>query len=358
MEPIRIFSESFAVPDDKVAEIVKNGISTEQVLETGEFEKYGEEFNIDAAMLDSMVDNFQSKVIGHDPMINFAHERREAAGWVQRIFTNPEKTKLLAEIKWSDAGREGLAGKNWRYLSAEYSESFYDGSRKKEYGPTFLGAALTNIPFLRHMPAVVGLSQDGTSARIRLLRSEDSTTTPKQEKPKMQTISLEDHQSQVRVLATQIDTMSKQLADLRAELAKGKELSEKFTALETEHKKVINQLADNKREADFAKLLSEGKVHAAQKKAFMEGDVDALLNLAKPLNTKGKGHSEPGDDEAPEIKKFEDLPKWEQNFFHKHLSHLVTKEVFLESRTSKVKIVESVDPEEDNEGDDEAGDAA
>lgn len=353
MQPARLFSESFEVPEEKVSEIVKKGISTEQILETGEFEKYGEEFNIDSAMLDSMVDNFKAKVIGQDPLINFAHERREAAGWVTNVFTNPEKTKLLADIKWSEAGRAGLAGKNWRYLSAEYSESFYDGSRKKEYGPTFHGAALTNIPFLRHMPAVVGLSQEsGSHTRIQLLRPED-LNKQKQENhmdPKM--ISLDEHQTQVRVLTTQIDNLQKELAGVRIEASKAKDLEAKVTKLEDDASKLTKEITKGKRQEEFNKLLSEGKAHAAQKDAFMSHDMDAFIKLSKPLNIKGKGHAgEDSNDDAP--KSFDDLPKSEKDFYLKHLSGTVTQEVYFKSRKSTVKLVDPENEDLDDEADGE-----
>jgi len=246
-----------------------------QLLRTGVFSHpdFGE-FTIDTQMLNSMVQNWNEEVRGIDIPIDYAHRSDlEAAGWVQGLTLkeNEGKTELWAIVDWTPAGIKRLAEKEYRYLSADFTLDYQDNETLKKFGPTLLGAGLTNRPFVKNMqPAVTLDEREGKN---------DMT----------------------------LEALQKQIADMEA---KNKELSEKLLTFQNadyekklsekdaELKKVQEQVASliaekatSEKEREFEKLLSEGGAVPAQKEAYMAGDVVKFAQLSKPTNKSEDGNA-------------------------------------------------------------------
>jgi len=122
---------------------------------------------------------------------------------------------------------------------------------------------------------------------------------------------LETAQARIKELETDNIRLSDEYADAEKQLAlmpsgdKVAELEAKIAALQAELAKAKGEtevMAAEKKKADEAKmlaekensfnvLLSEGKACAAQKDAFVKGDMNEFVKLAQPVNLKASGSS-------------------------------------------------------------------
>lgn len=324
-----IKSEDFEIPSSKIESILSKQESVEQILETGSFIKDELRFKIDIDSMDSFVHNFKDRVIGTDPPVNFGHDRSgEAAGWIKDVFLDPTKTKLFALIRWTASGLEALRGRMWRYLSAEFTNQFLDGSTGRRFGPTLAGAALTNVPFLRHMPPVVGLSSNELAIELKQASSKSNKGDHKMAND--DTISLSDHNAAIKHLNAQIEKLTDEKTELSVLAGEVKGLKSENETLKQTVIKMTTEIETKKKELAFDELLAKGKACAAQKEAFMSGDMNKFIELAQPINLEGVGHS--GDGHQDQIVKFEDLPKDEQEFYNRNLSISVSKEDYVKYR--------------------------
>lgn len=337
-------AEDFEIPSSKIDTILATGESTEQVLETGSFVKDDIHFKVDTEQMESFVQNFKDRVLGTDPPVNFGHERTgEASGWIKDLFLDPTRTKLFALIKWSASGLEGLKGLMWRYVSAEFTNRFVDGSTGKQFGPTLAGVALTNVPFLRHAPAVVGLSNEPDE--IELIQQTNNEGDDQMPNDK-DVISLADHNAAVKVLTQ----ANQELSDKNVELKTLGQEASKLKSANVDINKELSELRDKideeRKKAEFTKLLSEGKACEAQRKAFMSDKMSEFTQLAKPMNLKGHGHANDGDDK--DLEKFSELPKGERKMFDQCLRATMSEEDYMKRRgPSPISAVQADEEEED-----------
>jgi len=245
-----------------------------QIIRTGKFSHpfYGP-FEITAEMLLSFKKNFDNKVRKVDCAIDFSHNSgAEAAGWIRDLLLLNEGTELHAIVDWTPAAKEKLAGKEFRYLSADFTEDYVDNETGKSYGPTLFGAGLTNRPFVKGM------------------------------KP---TIELQEIQGDISMTLQEAQLEIKKLSEEKTKLeGDNKVLGEKVTTLEGEVKTMKEEKALSEKKAAFAKLLSEGKACAAQEEAYLAGDLVKFAELTTKPNLEGKGHG--GEGEEGEGKKDEE----------------------------------------------------
>jgi hypothetical protein len=76
----------------------------------------GRQVEITEEVLDGLVASFSAGAAGQDVPIDILHERREAAGWVRRIYRQGKK--LLADVEWNALGQQLVGDRVYRYLSA------------------------------------------------------------------------------------------------------------------------------------------------------------------------------------------------------------------------------------------------
>lgn len=331
-------AEDFEIPASKIDTILATGESLEQVLETGNFIKDDIHFKVDTEQMESFVQNFKDGVLGTDPPVNFGHERTgEASGWIKDLFLDPTKTKLFALIKWTASGLEALKGLTWRYVSAEFTNRFVDGSTGKQFGPTLAGVALTNVPFLRHMPPVVGLSNEPDE--IELIQQTTDDKGDDQMANDKDVIALADHNAAVRVLTKSNEELSDKNRELQSLNVEASKLKSENVDINKELSDLKSKIDEQRKEAEFTKLLSEGKSCEAQRESYMSGNMSEFIKLAKPINLKGVGNADAGDDNA-NLDKFSDLKKGEQKMFNEQLRYEMSEEDYMKYR--KVPLQTSV----------------
>ncbi len=226
--------------------------------------------------LKSFKDNFENRVTGVDTAIDFDHETREAAGWIKEVFLSFDEETLLGVIRWTPKGALALSDREFRYYSPEFSLNWIHPHTGAEHGPTLLGGALVNRPFLK-MDAIVGLNEKTKGV-----------------KEMSETISLSDHN-------TKVSGFEKQISDMKLS---ENTLKIKFDNSEVENKKLSDELKGLKvtmikaeKEAGHKMLFDDGKINKAQLDALNEGkDVVAVLGLAEKMNNKPAGDG--GDNPA------------------------------------------------------------
>lgn len=143
-------------------QLAEDGTSWVTITRTGSFTdpRYGR-FEITLAMLESMVRNFEAKVLGVDVFIDVDH--RPGDGAAARILAlKVEGQRLRAQVEWTDFGRKAIQERGFRYLSAEYHEQWRDNEGGKDHGPTLLGAGLTVRPVIKRLDPVT-LAEDSKS---------------------------------------------------------------------------------------------------------------------------------------------------------------------------------------------------
>lgn len=238
--------------------------------------------------LKSMLRNFSEGVTGVDLSINFDHEKREAVGWIKDLFLNFEEDVLLASVYWCPDGAKALADKSFRYFSPEFRFNYVHPHTGEEHGPTLLGGALVNHPFLK-MGAIVDLSN----------KSEGNMSE--------KTIELKVHENKVTELNNKVTALelseekSKKVIDGQKEEIKN--LSDKVKKLEDEK-------TEEARVAKLDKLFSENKINKAQLDVLKKEpskDILDVLELNDKMNTELKGK---GGANGVAIELSEDEKKW------------------------------------------------
>ena len=131
--------------------------SVVQLMRTGKFmHPFFEDFEITEEMFKSFKKNFNKKVKKIDLAVDFSHNSHlEAAGWIRKVELRENNTQLWITVEWTEAARQKILDKEYRYMSADFTIDFVDNETSKKFGPTLNGAALTNRPFIKDMEAVL-----------------------------------------------------------------------------------------------------------------------------------------------------------------------------------------------------------
>lgn len=233
----------------------------------GEHPAYGK-IKITKEILKSFELNFKSNATGVDLPVNEDHKKFEAFGWFKDVFLSMDGSVCYGQVGWNSKGIKALDGKEYRYFSPEFRFNYVHPHTQKEHGPTLLGGALTNYPFLK-MEAITELNNKPS----------------KETKMSNETISLNDHKTEVIELNGKINTLTSDVNKKDAEIV---ELNEKVAKLEKEKEQA-------KKEAVHQKLFTENKISKAQMVALNEGKgMLEVLALNEKLNPEAQGNDGEG----------------------------------------------------------------
>lgn len=231
----------------------------------GEHPAYGK-LKITQEHLESFEQNFKSKASGVDLAVNEDHKKNEAFGWFKDVFLSFDRQVLYGQIKWNSKGTAALSEKQYRYFSPEFRFNYVHPHSGIEYGPTLLGGALTNYPFLK-MEAITELNHKKQGEKIVKEKTEA-------------TIDLSVHESKILELSGKLNEATDKANTAQAKVV---ELSEKVDSLEAE-------IAQKKKESANKALFDQGKINKAQLVALNEGKgMLEVLALSEKMNTKPTG---------------------------------------------------------------------
>lgn len=294
-------NERFRSPAAEAIKLDESGVGDEfeiQVIREGKFNHpwYGP-FDINKKVLNAFKKNFKNNALKVDIMLDYAHNSHlEAAAWFKDVYIDEDskgRARLMAKVSPTEAGKKKIESKEYRYISADFSLEYVDPETGDELGPVLHGAGLTNRPFVKEMDPVVQLSDFA-----------DSNREPKKGENAM---TLQEAQSRIEDLETQLSEKRDDLKVLSEKKLTAAKAVERIDALEkqladvnTENEKLKADAEKAGKEAEFAKLLSDGKAVPAQKEAFIAGDMAKFAELASPvkIKTSENGTSEDGDPEA------------------------------------------------------------
>lgn len=213
---------------------------------TGYHPRYGQ-ITVTQEHLESFVKNFNSRVTDIDLAVNEDHEKKEAFGWYKDIWLSHDGQTLYGSIQWNTKGVSALSNKDYRYFSPEFHFNYTHELSGIEYGPTLLGGALTNYPFLK-MDAIVDMNNKNQLTKEEIVSEK-------------QTIDLNVHTEQVVELNGKISNLQ---IELNAKVAENKTLAEEVKTLKA-------TIEMNTKKQAHQKLFDEGHINAAQLVALNDG---------------------------------------------------------------------------------------
>jgi phage I-like protein len=299
-----------------------------QLLRVGKFKhpSYGE-FEITPKILAEMVSNFDSRVRGIDIAFDYFHRSdEEASGWPKKLELSADKQELWALTEWTPRASKMIAEKEVRYFSPDFGFRWTDPETGKTYNNVLFGGGLTNRPFVKEMAAITADEGDSEMNEKEIAEMKAANLKLSEEKSALEKkLSSAPDPEKIKELEAKIAELQ---AMLDAEKKKGETLAaEKVKAEEAK------ALAE--KESEFNVLLSEGKACAAQKEAFMKGDMKAFVANAGKVNTSGSGsgggsgESDKGsaDKEARVLKLAEEKRKADPKLSHGDSISLALKEV-------------------------------
>lgn len=285
-----------------------------QVIRTGTFydPRYGK-VEITKDVLKKFAENFAAGVRRIDLAVDYFHESASiAAGWFRKVFLNEDGTQLWAEIEWTPKGKQVLADKEVRYISADFDFDYQDNESKKKFGPTLFGAGLTNRPVIKGMTPTTTLTEykgdhmtleeiqeqlkalsekfTASEAKNVTLEAQLVATTKKlDEMVAAAPVEKKDDDAAEEKVFEEMDEMDEKAFDALDEAGK----KAAYMGLRAKHmaSKKVAALAEKK--AEFDRMLTSGKVVEAQRVAFMENNmkVFAEKSASVKLATKGTGET-------------------------------------------------------------------
>lgn len=320
-----------------------------QILKTGRFfDPRYKWFEVTDKMLAEMIQNFKTGIRGIVPALDYAHDSEgKAAGWIKDLFLKDGERagqkELWGKVEITPTAQKQLADKEWGYISSDFDDNYQDNETGKKHGAVLKGAALTNRPVIKGMDAVIQLSEssDAVSEKIKKLiaegKSQDEAVAIALEMERTNKLSetegdTMDQKEMEKKLAdsekmcadvqgqmdsvlkaagvTDLEGLMKWIAEQKAkagstgEIEMEKELADTKKMLAEANTKLAE--ADKKaqtaeKEVEFSKLLSEGKAVAAQREAFISGDMAKFIELSQPIKLSEQGHgggSKGGTDDA------------------------------------------------------------
>lgn len=268
-----------------------------QVLRAGTFYIESDPLEVTSEMLSNMVKNFQDNVRGIDLAVDYKHEAEDiAAGWFKDLYLLNDGQELWAKVEWTPQASKVIADKEFRYLSADFHLNYKNNETQEMYGPTLLGAGLTNRPLVKGMEPVVELSEGKGNPQM----------DPKDKK--------------IAELEAQVGASEKALSDMKAA---HKSLEDQVAQFQKDAcvAKEAQMLAEKK--STFDKMLHEGKAVEAQREAFMKDDMIKFAENAGTPHLKAVGsaeHPAPAD-----IKNKEDAEKEVMKFAQKRVADKLSK---------------------------------
>lgn len=297
-----------------------------QVLRVGKFKhpEYGK-FEITPKMLTEFKQNFDAKVRGIDIAFDYFHDNHKiAAAWPKGLELRENGTELWAtDVEWTPRAAKMLSDKELRYFSPEFYLSWTDPESGEKFSNVLFGGGLTNRPFIKEMEPLVSLAENDIQKCVSDLIPQLIAQGHDQEQAiaiayskcgeKKMSDKSKQYLESTKGEGLKMDEKDKMIADLQAkvaelekalEAAKGGqgEMMGEMKKLQDAKKCAEEKIALMEKEAEFVVMLTEGKVCAAQKEAFLKGDMKAFAENAKPVNLEGKGSGASGDTESFEDK--------------------------------------------------------
>ncbi|MBR0167105.1 MAG: hypothetical protein IJQ08_00365 [Synergistaceae bacterium] len=258
------------------------------LLPVGEFydKRYGH-VSITNSKLQQMAENF-GKYPSYEVPVKLGHDDgAKSPGKVIGIEAKPEGLEITMTVDQQTA--QDINGKQYRYMSAEYDDDYYDKATGQRVGPVLLGAALVNQPAHPYVAPLV-LADD---------------INPKERN--------DDSMNELEDLRLQLSDMKAQKAQAEAELEAERQKNSKEA--EESAKKIADLEAENKALTEEREKVEEARNEAETKalcdKWTANGIPPKVVDMVRPLLLAKTSRifrlSDKPEDERPAMKFFDDM---------------------------------------------------
>lgn len=260
-----------------------------QVCRAGKFSdpRYGE-FEITIKMFNEMIQNFNDKVRGIVPALDYKHESDDiAAGWFKSLYIE-NGNELWADIEMTPKGSRVLADKEFGYVSIDFETGYTDNETKKNFGSVLHGAGLTNRPVVKRMQPVVQLSE-----------KQKELSMSEEESKKMSELEAKcmEYEVELAAMKKKMESMIPAKKEEEVMPEANKEIEAELATAKKELAEANAKLSLAEKTSEFTKLLSEGKACEAQREAFIKGDMAAFIAGQVAIKLTEQGHaSTPAED--------------------------------------------------------------
>ena len=363
-----VFLKSVSVKRDVLFEDDGELIKIE-MLRVGKFNSdvYGE-LDITHDMLDKMVDNFYDDVIGREVSFDWNHKAEKASAWLKEV--REDNGVLIGSVEFTNDGKDSVSKKEFGYFSIEYADDYEDPESGDGYGPTILGGALTNRPFISNLKKIE-FSMDNVDSSLYKLEEEKKMPkekierTPAKKADGDETLTLEELMKKNDELATKIKELedkkepkkedkteegSKQFEDfIKAQTKQLETMEKKLETLEGENKKLAETSSKNASKARTSdidricdNLLTTDGHHPAvidvAKEIMLGSDDVASIKLSETVGEGDDAETIDRDNTVMEsvLKVLEAIPKSQRANYNEKSSSGDDK-VVLEEEQTKVE---------------------
>jgi phage I-like protein/cation transport regulator ChaB len=304
-----------------------------EIMRTGSWShpKYGD-FQITEDNLNGFIKSFDENVRGIQIAIDLEHgetsHKGAAIGWIKSL--KKDNKRLLAEIEWTNFGKDMVQSKQYKYFSPEFVFQYTDLESNKKFNNVLMGGSLTNKPFIKNMAPVL-LSEEvykETLTGIAPFKSDKEESVMKFNENILKALKLDENATEDQVN----EAINKQLVDLKKLSEDNEDLIENSKKIKKENDELTKKLSEseNKKndldqtniklserilkvenklnEKDWEILaerkLSEGVMTPAMAEKFKaaylkdkEGTI-ALMETLQPVVNMGENGSSRGDNEV------------------------------------------------------------
>lgn len=272
---------------------MQDDISNIELIRIGTFKgnQYGE-VNVTKSMLEDLVANFKSEVVGREISLDYTHENdsgeKKAGAWIKEL--SLKGSVVVANVEYTPTAKQMVEDKEYKYVSAEI-HPFFENYEGKFFSNVLTGGTLTNRPVIKGLkPLKLSEKRKETEMSLKDFSKEEILTHLKDE-----------HNIDVTSMGESLklsEEKAKELANLKAE----KE------TVEAELNGLKEKATLKAKQDSFDKLMKEGKVVKAQADKVMSkfatsDDMEEFYKEAPAvLKIKAKGSNSNGEGEMSEQK--------------------------------------------------------
>lgn len=275
-----------------------------EMLRVGTFKhkKYGD-LEITEEMLSTMIENFNNKVVGRDISFDWNHKAEDASGWLKGL--KVEDGVLIGTTELTAKGCKDIKAKKYGYFSIEYTDDFSDPESGEVYGPTILGGALTNRPFMTKLKKIEFESDDSNDSIYRYEEEKkmdkvvDRTPVKLTDEEKITKLTEKNDEleKQIKELSVLPDTMKKMNELIEAQKTLTAEQSAQIKTLQDQNKSFketsdasVKKAHSIEVERMCDKLMKDDNHHPAvvaiAREILMSAPADKIVKLTEKVGEK------------------------------------------------------------------------
>lgn len=315
-----------------------------EIIRVGNWNNSYKQFEVTIEHLSDFIDHFERNVLNYSDKkipLNYAHEQwGKAAGWISEL--KVEGQSLMGKVELTSEARERVRDGEWKYISAEIAWEHTDQESGVVTKNVLLGAALTNIPFVRNMKSVEASDAQHQNQKENqfILLSHDMNIEQQlaDERAKTSTLS-----ESLTAEQSKVSQLSEQVQEMQTQLSEEKQARE---SAETALAEMRSAARTQKETARVEQLLTEGKILPAQKEetlslltSLLEEQAETVFTTLASAGAKVDLDGEQGSGGSDSLSAFEAYESFSKEYLAENAGANATQvlSAFAESHPEKAK---------------------